>query len=384
MRPDHPAYAEWAGRSLITNSGPAHITIHSTGTCNFSCFMCWHRYVDDMGVTIESEKLDPFLQSAEFVALAGGEPFWITENVNGRGKEIVDRIISRHPRPKLIAYTNGALLKDEMAELALSRFFSVNFSIDTLDPALYEKIRGKPVLDRVMANLEGLNELKMRKGLGRDDPPFINVNSIVMDATLDGLPEITKWFAQHGGHSHLFVKLQDIFDPAFDYVGVKRRLQESASTAEVETAVSAHHKTYERSKLKDDPPTVKRVEHTVKRLQERAASTGILLEDKSNILGINERHAPPEDGRDAVCPQPWMTAYIHQNGDVFCCCTNSIVLGNLGRDSFDEIWNGEAARELRASFIKGEMKGCVEKACESYMDYFSVPPKRQLTAKEIS
>ena len=356
--------------SFLTSAGPRYVSIHSTGRCNLSCFMCWHNYVEDMHVTIEPEKLDPFLKIAEHVSFAGGEPFWLDKNINGTGRKILDRIMDRHPEVKLTAFTNGSLLKGDLAKLALSSFENVIFSIDTLDPDTYKKIRGKSMLGTVLANVEKLDELKRKSGLGRDDTPYIDVNSIVMDCTLEGLPEITKWLAEHGGRIHRFVKLQNIFDPAFQYVGVTQRLNKTTSPVEVGKTINAHALLLDSRVLKDDRQTAKKAAAVRSKLLEITASTGMVLDDRSHQLELSPRLTPASAGPESVCHQPWSTAYIHQNGDVFCCCTNSILLGNLGRSSFDEIWNGPAAQELRTSFLKGEMKGCVEGACESHVNYF--------------
>lgn len=366
---DHKA---WAERSVVSPAAPGYVNILSTSRCNLSCFMCYHRYIDDMNVVIEPEKLDPFLENARTVHLTGGEPFWITETVNLTAGRILDRIINRYPRIKLGANTNGTLLKGKMEELVMEKFEYVSFSIDTMDPRLYEKIRGKPLLDNLLANMERLNELKKKRGLGRNDKPFINVYSIVMDATLDGLPDLTKRMGKLGVRGQYITKLWDFLNAGIGLFDMKKRLLQFKTPSETGELFKAHEQDIAEQGLKHDSSTQKRIEKTRIGLLEAAASTGIAIDDRSGFFNITDRSHPLPNATESVCPEPWVSAVIGQNGDVYFCCSNSVRLGNLNEQSFDEIWNGDAARELRASFIRGEMKGCVKECCEALTDYFPI------------
>lgn len=369
----------WARRSVVSEKGPQSLSILYAGRCNLSCFMCWHNYIEDMNVTIDPVRLDTFLKDAENVYTAGGEPFWITENVNREAGNIHDWIISRHPRIKLTAFTNGTLLTGKMAELVLERYELIIFSLDTLNPRIYEKICGKPMLDTLLANMERLNELKIKKGLGRDDPPYINVNSILMDDTLDGLPDITWKLAELGGREHFISKLWNLLGPEFEEIGVWESLEKSKTPLATEELLKAHQLLIDGRRLKQNKQTLNRIEKVRLRLQEAALSTGIIVEDGSHLLGITPRDKPLPGQPEAVCSKPWTHAHITQNGNVFCCCTNSVPLGNLGKQSFDEIWNGPVIQELRASFIKGEMMGCMEELCDARVDYFGAVDRVQIS-----
>jgi radical SAM protein with 4Fe4S-binding SPASM domain len=52
-----------------------------------------------------------------------------------------------------------------------------------------------------------------------------------------------------------------------------------------------------------------------------------------------------------ACRVPWTTLAIYPNGDVFpCMAWSRPAAGNLLRQSFGEVWNGEAMNALRAEF----------------------------------
>lgn len=60
-----------------------------------------------------------------------------------------------------------------------------------------------------------------------------------------------------------------------------------------------------------------------------------------------------------ACLRPWTTAYVTANGNCLPCClspftTNdyeSLILGNLFEQPFDEIWNDDRYRRFRSDFF---------------------------------
>ncbi len=63
----------------------------------------------------------------------------------------------------------------------------------------------------------------------------------------------------------------------------------------------------------------------------------------------------------AICTFPFESAQISMQGDVYVCCPpwcNSYSFGNIYEQSFDEIWNGERAKEFRRQFITGNYNIC--------------------------
>ncbi len=373
MHSNHPAYKDWAERSLTTRAGPLHMLVNSTGKCNLTCFMCYHAYIDDMNVDINAEKLDPFFQNAKSAAFAGSEPFLMTKNLNKSSRIIFMRIADRFPDVDLTIFTNGTLLNEETAAFVLKYIKHIFFSVDTLDPLVYEKIRGKPLLDIVLGNIRYLRDFKAQKGLGPGDPPFINMNSIVMESTLDGLPGVARKLAELGGHTHWLLRIQDIFDPWLKYVGVEKRLLKINSPIEVQKLVERHRSVVDGESIKQDSLTRKRLEKVRNELEEIYSAHGLGFEDRSRLINIVPRKRPLPSDLEAVCPQPWFTAFIQEDGSVYGCCANSTPLGNINRQTFDEIWNGPAARDLRASMISGEMKGCIWSCCDALLDYSSAP-----------
>ena len=56
------------------------------------------------------------------------------------------------------------------------------------------------------------------------------------------------------------------------------------------------------------------------------------------------------------CDQPFYRVEINTDGDVYTCCPSflNISLGNIYKTPFDEIWNGDIAKNLRKNILSGE------------------------------
>ncbi len=75
------------------------------------------------------------------------------------------------------------------------------------------------------------------------------------------------------------------------------------------------------------------------------------IEDVGYLRQTPEEIVLFESGRKVICKRPWNTAAIHFNGDVLICTTwMREPVGNLARQSFDEIWSGEPLAALRREF----------------------------------
>jgi radical SAM protein with 4Fe4S-binding SPASM domain len=53
------------------------------------------------------------------------------------------------------------------------------------------------------------------------------------------------------------------------------------------------------------------------------------------------------DTRPPPCAHPWTSVSIDENGQVFPCCQSNLLLGDLRKSSFAEIWNGKRYQRLR-------------------------------------
>ena len=78
----------------------------------------------------------------------------------------------------------------------------------------------------------------------------------------------------------------------------------------------------------------------------------------------------------AICTFPFESAQISMQGDVYVCCPpwcNSFSFGNIFKQSFDEIWNGEKAKEFRRQFINENYNICSLDLCVKDCSHNIIP-----------
>ncbi len=85
---------------------------------------------------------------------------------------------------------------------------------------------------------------------------------------------------------------------------------------------------------------------------------------------------------NAICTFPFNAAQISMQGEVFVCCPpwcNNYSFGNIYEQSFDEIWNGDKAKEFRRQFINNNYKYCnldlCVKDCSQNIQPSEIAPK---------
>jgi MoaA/NifB/PqqE/SkfB family radical SAM enzyme len=68
------------------------------------------------------------------------------------------------------------------------------------------------------------------------------------------------------------------------------------------------------------------------------------------------------------CSNPWTTVFIWGNGDVtHCCYSNFGPLGNINRQSLDQIWHGEKLNYIRLKVARAEY---IQAGCEHFCRAF--------------
>lgn len=81
---------------------------------------------------------------------------------------------------------------------------------------------------------------------------------------------------------------------------------------------------------------------------------------------VEELHHP----EGFLCTTPFEYAHIQANGDVYPCCPSKFgkIIGNLRRNTLEEIWRSPEAIETRESMVDGSYRFCNAQACEYLRD----------------
>ena len=141
---------------------PSEMVFELDNTCNLKCEMCNAKFssAHNNGIRVtapyDSEdfinQLKPFIPHLTETKFLGGEPF-----LSDIYPKIWETIIEFNPECKIRVQTNGTILNDKIKSILERGNFQIGISIDTLNPAHYEKIRSGAKIEKTLENLEFFN-----------------------------------------------------------------------------------------------------------------------------------------------------------------------------------------------------------------------------------
>ncbi len=212
--------------------------------------------------------------------------------------------------------TNATLLTERSIEKVIdARISRLTISLDGGTKRVFESIRTGARFETVIGNLRTF--LAVRHWRGRAIPR-LRVNHVLSELNIDHFGE--------------FLSLMDEIHPEEIAVRTVSRMSEAVIQ-------ESRDETFWRK---------------VRQIREEMGvfcrRTGIedagYLRDRPSRIDLFD-----EAGREMVCQVPWNTLAIHPNGDVYpCMAWSRPPIGNLLRESFDDIWNGEPLNAIRREF----------------------------------
>lgn len=303
---------------------PSRLHLELTNRCNSRCATCIRTLHPEPPRDLTFDEvlriIDglPYLDS---VALqVNGEPLLHREL-----PQIVRLLALRGARVEL--NTNGTMLVTHRAAALIDSGLSgLNVSIDSMNPGRYAELRGIDALAKVVGGVTRFLRYRGRT-------PALPRVALWMTATrrnLRDLPALVDLAARIGAEE---VHLQRLV-----WFGALLARQEE----------SLH------GKLTDADREL------IAEAERRAARGGIALRacGRHSAAGMLELPAEPEPWRS--CRRPWEGSVVMANGDVVPCCISTftgtrlgIVLGNVLRDRWPEVWDGPAYRIQRQLMLEG-------------------------------
>jgi radical SAM protein with 4Fe4S-binding SPASM domain len=285
---------------------PVALLVSPVTQCNLNCIHCISRHSRGRASVLRDEAWATLA-----VAAADGRLLHIRTDYSGdllfsdrRHGGWLDRVIGLSIPFAVTTHAND-LSAEYTARLLRSRLFSINFSLDSLDPADYPRIRrGARPLDEVLDNIRGFMAAR-----NRERPDIETVLSFV-----------------------LMRRNLDSIGPAIDLAGELGVSMVSAGHLHAYTADMAEES------LLLEPARYARA-FDVLTAQARAKGVHLLLAAPFSTAAPRRGHAP--------CVYPWSAAVILGNGDVMACCVPGTKVGNVHDQGLEEVWNGAAIREFR-------------------------------------
>lgn len=308
---------------------PRFVQIEPVGECNLRCRMCPIQFRQEgreygpaafMDFEVFSRLLDEFEDVDEIHLQGLGEPL-----LHPRFFDMVAALKRRDIRSS--TNTNLTLLSLRNAERCVtSGLDAIHVSLDGASASIYETIRIRAKLDKVLRNIARLAEAKKRLN---SETPAIRIVLVAMRQNLHEIPEVVAlaaqfgigtMFVQHLCHDFAESSLPERYRPMREFIEEQTLLSESDSV--VEFYFSEARAAAERLRVDLRLPELKPV-----------------------------AHPPGTPGRER-CDWPWRGAYLSYDGKAMPCCMvatpDRINFGSMVEHGMRRIWDGEAYNTFRA------------------------------------
>ena len=308
---------------------PTELQLEVTSRCNLKCSACLRTHVPlqpDADLTLaDYRRIVAGLPSLQRVAFQlNGEPL-LCDDLFGMIREAsaagIDTVLN----------TNGTLLDARRrSELLASGLHELRVSLDGATPETVSQMAGADVLQRVSERVGALIQER-----GSAATPRVSLWMVAARRTVADLPDLVRLAARLGA----------------DEVYLQRLVLTGRGAATREESLHG--------RVDAD------VEAAIDEATRIAAQTGVALR-ASGRRPLRESLTPSVEANPSIgCWRPWRSAVVAADGRVLPCCIASFTepyetlsRGDLGRETWAEIWNGEPYRAMRRGLLDGEPLAC--------------------------
>ena len=330
-------------RGAITVHLPRVVFIEVTNHCNLLCETCPRTFV-----TYEPPQT---LSWENFLRIVEQFPEMQRAVLHGIGEPLMNPDLARmieylKARNVTVLFNSNATLLSEAwgRKLIASGLDEMRVSIDGADPKTYARIRGAPLLHKIVQNLERFTARQRELNAAA---PRVSIWMTGMRENIGELPDLVRLAARVGVREVYLQRMVYYLDSA-NPPGLMER----------------GHALFD-----DFDATVDRM---IAEAEVAARELGVTLRssgatDPRQSLAASQR-ADPRPW--LPCLRPWTTAYVTANGNCLPCCISpfattdykSLKMGNLFEQDFGKLWNDERYQKWRTELLSDApptpCKGC--------------------------
>ena len=329
-------------QKIRLQSRPFIVQVDVTNRCNLNCTMCSreHLRIGDLPSSSVPKIIKLSERARELILFGYGEPLLSS----------AFHLLCQQCRSGRISFTtNGILLTRKMLEKIISEsnrpIFNITFSIDAARPATYSSIRNNQAFDTVWKNLRNISDYKSEYNRYH---PEVWINFVAMKRNIEELPELVNKAAKSGVAKinvfHMNVWKEDYIEESLIfYPQLTREIFNETET----------------------------------RARELGIRIDIPVEIKEGVVTDGTRL---HNSKIPRCYQPWSYCYVRNDAIVQACCySERLIMGDLSKQSFEEIWNDKPYRILRSRVNKDPSSDCLK--CELRFRYTPSPNDSQTYIK---
>lgn len=308
------------------------IILETTTRCNLRCVHCAVSEENNLGnydardLPMELfHKLLPLLQDFRpMVQLSGHGETLLHPNF----MEMLEKLIRMGSR--VTFQTNGTLLTPRNVEKIIRPGVEdIAISVDAASPELFEKIRRRARLNKILGSIRLINETKKRL---RTESPRLTFEFVAMRQNIHELPHVV-------------------------------RMAGELEVANLQVAELAEYNLTRGQSLVNDPLMG---DYVLKAEAEARKWRGINLllpphipgrggcDSASNAVASDPASPATYKGLRKTCKEPWERMFIRFTGKVQPCCVINESYGDLCVQSFEEFWLGPKYQALRTALLTDE------------------------------
>ena len=319
---------------LVWKSTPLRVQLEPNRTCNLACLHCdiRHRptYVLDARV-IESLFDEVGAGCIEVMPYAGGEPTLAPL------REMAP-LMRRHGCYYSFT-TNGLLMTGDYFRTIADVTGRVTFSVHGHTPEIFARMVPGADFDLIVRNMREC--LRIAEATGAQMLCGLVINRF----NFEQLPAWFEWIGdlgfRHAGLTNLYPGTQRM-----DQLGVDRSPQETEDVVGRAMRVAIARGIFVETNVPEAYYT---------RFPENRPTRRSPFEVFADLNGL------PGLFRPGFCPLVANTIMVEWDGTVLPCVRQHYPLGNLHRERFSALWNGERMQRLRATFLERALfSGCVQ------------------------
>lgn len=324
---------------------PLYMEISPVGSCNHRCLFCAYDYIGHPNRKLETDKFLKFIDEISECGIrsllyAGeGEPLLHPE---------IDKFIvhSKNRNIDVGMFTNGNLLKKELAEKILSSLIFIRFSFNGGTRENYSSIHQvKPeIFDRVVENIRASVRLREEGNLTVD----IGAQFVLMPENRDFLVDAIKVLK----------------DAGIDYFAIKPFVQQSSS----------------QSYQMKEQFSIEEIKDLLDKAESYSDDGFRVIARRDSFIGYGKRGYRHCYGTSFI-------SVLNSAGDIATCLPywerEEFIFGNIYHNSFKDIWLGERRKKIKG-FLEKELDvqkcppNCRPNAINEYLFEIKNPSVRHL------